>query len=79
MEVMTSSNFDPNTGHPERSGARNGGPDADNLSHLPSDLLQGAVKQVKDAEADLNVEREEPIQQFREGRRQRRSQRARRN
>jgi hypothetical protein len=71
---MTSNNFNPNTGHPERSGSRNLGPNAENLSHLPPDLGQNAVKQVEAAEADLHVEREEPIQQFREGRRQRRTQ-----
>lgn len=41
---MTRSIFDPDGGETERSGSRNLGPDAANVSHVPPDLVDGKVQ-----------------------------------
>lgn len=40
---MTRSVFDPTGGETEHSGSRNLGPDADNISHMPPDIVDGEV------------------------------------
>jgi hypothetical protein len=40
---MTRSIFDPTGGETEHSGSRNMGPAADNLSHMPPDVVDGEV------------------------------------
>jgi hypothetical protein len=49
---MTRSIFDPTGPDTERSGSRNLGPDAENISHMPPDLIDGAVSdaEVQDVE-----------------------------
>ena len=48
---MTRSIFDPTGGEAERSGNRNLGPDARNLSHMPPDIVDGEADDA-DAAAD---------------------------
>jgi hypothetical protein len=50
---MTRSIFDPTGPATERSGSRNLGPDAANISHMPPDLVDGEVsdEEVQDVEA----------------------------
>ncbi|HWE96067.1 MAG TPA: hypothetical protein VG269_19040 [Tepidisphaeraceae bacterium] len=40
---MTRSIFDPTGGETEHSGSRNMGPAADNISHMPPDVVDGEV------------------------------------
>ena len=49
---MTRSIFDPTGPDTERSGSRNLGPDAANLSHMPPDVIDGEVsdEEVQDVE-----------------------------
>jgi hypothetical protein len=49
---MTRSIFDPTGPDTERSGSRNLGPDAANISHMPPDLIDGEVsdEEVQDVE-----------------------------
>lgn len=47
---MTRSIFDPTGPDTERSGSRNLGPDAGNLSHMPSDVTDGDVTEEETAE-----------------------------
>ena len=51
---MTRSIFDPTGPDTERSGSRNLGPDAANISHMPSDVVDGEVsdEEVQDVEGD---------------------------
>jgi hypothetical protein len=42
---MTRSIFDPDGGETERSGSRNLGPDAANISHVPPDVVDGNVQE----------------------------------
>jgi len=50
----------------ERSGSRNSGPDAQNLSHLPPDLNKAAVTNAENAEKDITGKDEpEELQQYR--------------
>ena len=42
---MTRSIFDPDGGETERSGSRNLGPDAENISHVPPDVVDGKVEE----------------------------------
>ena len=51
---MTRSIFDPDGGQTERSGSRNLGPDAANISHVPPEVTDG------DAEADAAGESDNP-------------------
>jgi hypothetical protein len=67
---MTDSIFDPGGPNTERSGNRNMGPDAANISHMPPDVTDGKVEPDNDApdeglqteeiaEAELEIEQEE--------------------
>jgi len=67
---MTDSIFDPSGPNTERSGNRNLGPDAENISHMPPDVIDGKVEpddgapdetlQTEEiAEAEQEIEREE--------------------
>ena len=49
---MTRSIFDPTGPDTERSGSRNLGPDAANISHMPPDVIDGEVsdEEVQDVE-----------------------------
>jgi hypothetical protein len=49
---MTRSIFDPTGPDTERSGSRNLGPDAANISHMPPDVVDGKVsdEEVRDVE-----------------------------
>jgi hypothetical protein len=49
---MTRSIFDPTGPDTERSGSRNLGPDAANISHMPPDVVDGEVsdEEVRDVE-----------------------------
>jgi hypothetical protein len=49
---MTHSIFDPTGPNTERSGSRNLGPDAGNISHMPPDVIDGEVsdEEVQDVE-----------------------------
>jgi len=42
---MTRSIFDPDGGETERSGGRNLGPDAADISHMPPDVVDGKVEE----------------------------------
>jgi len=53
---MSRSIFDPTGDGTERSGSRNLGPDADNISHMPPDAVDGEVN-------DPDVPPEAPIAQ----------------
>jgi hypothetical protein len=44
--------FDPTGGDVERGGSRNVGPDADNISHMPPDVVDGNVDETEWAKAD---------------------------
>jgi len=41
---MTRSIFDPTGGETERSGSRFTGPEAENISHMPPDVVDGEVE-----------------------------------
>ena len=49
---MTRSMFDPNGPDVERGGSRNLGPEADNISHMPPDVVEGNGDQAESAKAD---------------------------
>ena len=49
---MTRSIFDPASGETERSGSRNLGPDAANISHVPPDVVDGNVEQQASGASD---------------------------
>jgi hypothetical protein len=49
---MTRSIFDPTGPDTERSGSRNLGPDAANLSHMPPDVTDGYVSEEEAAELE---------------------------
>ena len=49
---MTRSIFDPTGGETEHSGSRNLGPRADNISHMPPDVVDGEVSAEEAAEQD---------------------------
>ena len=53
---MTRSIFDPDGGETERSGNRNLGPDARNISHMPPDVVDGQADDEGDAAADPAVD-----------------------
>lgn len=53
---MTRSIFDPTSGQTERSGSRFTGPDAENISHMPPDVVDGNAE----GEAEREAEREQP-------------------
>ena len=61
---MTRSSFDPRGGQTERSGSRNMGPDAQNISHIPPDLAEAEIDNVEKAEKDIEGGTEE-VQQYR--------------
>jgi hypothetical protein len=48
---MTRSIFDPAGGETERSGSRNLGPDAGNLSHMPPEVVDGNAPNEAEEEA----------------------------
>jgi hypothetical protein len=48
--VMTRSIFDPTSGETEHSGSRFLGPDADEISHMPTDVVDGKVKAAPDSQ-----------------------------
>ncbi|HZL36520.1 MAG TPA: hypothetical protein VFC78_14470 [Tepidisphaeraceae bacterium] len=52
---MTRSIFDPNGGETEQSGTRNMGPAAENISHMPPDVVDG---EVSGEEADKQAPRQ---------------------
>ena len=62
---MTDSIFDPGGPNTERSGNRNMGPDAANISHMPSDVTDGKVER-DDAAPDENLQTEEIAEAERE-------------
>ena len=49
---MRRSIFDPTGGETERSGSRNLGPDARNISHMPPDAIDGEAGKDPDAPVD---------------------------
>lgn len=49
---MTRSIFDPTSGQTEHSGNRFTGPDADNISHMPSEIVDGKVSEEEVAEQE---------------------------
>jgi hypothetical protein len=49
---MTRSIFDPNSAETERSGSRNLGADAEDHSHMPTDVTDGKVSEQEAAEAE---------------------------
>ena len=49
---MTRSIFDPTGGETERSGSRNLGPAADNISHMPPDVVDGEVSEEEAADIE---------------------------
>jgi hypothetical protein len=49
---MTRSIFDPGGPDTERSGSRNLGPDARNISHMPPDVIDGKAFDEPDAPVD---------------------------
>jgi CCR4-NOT transcriptional regulation complex NOT5 subunit len=53
---MTRSIFDPTGGEMERSGSRNLGPDASNISHMPPSVVDGKTDEDESdaAHADVN-------------------------
>jgi hypothetical protein len=61
--AMSRSIFDPTGDETERSGSRNLGPDAGNLSHMPPDVVDGEVSeeeeteqtQINDLDSDENL------------------------
>jgi hypothetical protein len=55
---MSRSIFDPTGPYTERSGSRNLGPDAGNISHMPPDVVDGEVseQEVRDADALRDAE-----------------------
>ncbi len=60
---MTRSIFDPAGGETERSGSRNLGPDAGNLSHMPPDVIDGNADDEAEDEAQVRpaeVEQQRP-------------------
>jgi hypothetical protein len=60
---MTRSIFDPTGGETERSGSRNLGPDAGNLSHMPPDVVDGKAdpsEQFVDPQLVSQTEAENP-------------------
>jgi hypothetical protein len=59
---MTRSIFDPTGGETEHSGSRNMGPAADNLSHMPPDVIDGEVP----TEEALDMENPAPPQNGRD-------------
>jgi hypothetical protein len=50
--MMTQSIFDPGGEQTERSGSRNLGPDAANISHVPPDVVDGKVEDETGGESD---------------------------
>ena len=56
---MTQSIFDPGGEQTERSGSRNLGPDAANISHIPPDIVGGKVEEETSAGASDNPDLEQ--------------------
>ncbi|HET6250429.1 MAG TPA: hypothetical protein VFE47_22265 [Tepidisphaeraceae bacterium] len=56
---MTRSIFDPTGGQTEHSGNRNMGPQADNISHMPPDVVDGEVSDEEVAEQEAMRAKEE--------------------
>jgi hypothetical protein len=53
---MSRSIFDPTGPYTEHSGNRNMGPQADNISHMPPDIIDGEVSDEEVAEHDAMIE-----------------------
>ena len=56
---MTRSIFDPEGGETEHSGNRNMGPKANNISHMPPDVVDGKVSDEEAAGQKPNLEKED--------------------
>ena len=56
---MTRSIFDPRGGDTERSGSTFRGPDAENISHIPPDVVDGEVTEEEEKEHAEDEQREE--------------------
>lgn len=51
---MTRSIFDPEGRETEHSGSNFNGPDADNISHIPADVVDGQVSEQEQRDAELS-------------------------
>ena len=52
---MTRSIFDPTGGETEHSGSRNLGPTAQNISHMPPEIVEGHIPDTDDLDVDLDL------------------------
>lgn len=55
---MTRSIFDPTGPDVEHSGTRNLGPEADNISHMPPDVIDGNVEAPESGKVDEDAQTE---------------------